>query len=557
MDHRVAALLSRTALPAVALGALLAFKAFAALALASRGIPLFIDDAFYYLLIARNFAFSGIPAFDGIHPTNGFHPLWMLILAAMYRVIGEGAGLIAQLMAAKATELVALAGALAMCVLGFHRLRRATPLAWGFLGSAIVLVAPRLHLFEAGMESTLAAALLLACIYAILDDRPRWLALCLPLLFLARLDTLVFVHGPLLLWWIAARPGSWRRRAVVLAPWAITVAAYLALNLVLTGKANTISGQIKSSFPAISLHLNYLVLPFELAPHHGWRELYALPNALVPTICLAILAPVCAWRRKEPWARSVLWMLLIAFLLVANVVLFQRWDKGVEPRYLSLPYVLLGFAVLATLASLSGSGLAAAATFWISLLACAVVTGVRYREEIALRQDFTKIREVQALTKPEERFAGTDVGAFAFYLERTFVNLDGLANNMELQEAIRGQRLAQYFDRNRIRYLLAPFWDREQSHVSQRPERMYRSRIFPAGVAGTDYPHYDFSLYSYVFDTESDRIRLCPADEIFREAIGKDGIANATIVIYKLEWPVRRASEAGTCPPISVPIRAP
>ena len=85
----LAPLLSSTRVIALALALLAAYKAYAVYRLASRGISLFIDDAFYYLLIARNFAESGLPTFDGIHATNGFHPLWMLMLAAMYKVIGD------------------------------------------------------------------------------------------------------------------------------------------------------------------------------------------------------------------------------------------------------------------------------------------------------------------------------------------------------------------------------------------------------------------------------------------------------------------------------------
>lgn len=202
-------MLSSTRLVALALALLAAYKGYAVYRLATRGISHFIDDAFYYLLIARNFAETGVPTFDGIHATNGFHPLWMLMLAAMYKVAGGGVGLITQLVAAKMLEWGMLAAALAMCVFAFHRLRARTPLAWGFLGAAIVLLAPRLYLFDQGMESTLAAGLLLACIYAILEDKPGWLMVCMPLLFLARLDSLVFILGPLVLWWLMARPRSW------------------------------------------------------------------------------------------------------------------------------------------------------------------------------------------------------------------------------------------------------------------------------------------------------------------------------------------------------------
>ena len=43
------------------------------------------DDAFYYFGIARNVAHGHGSTFDGINPTNGYHPLWMLIVGAVLR----------------------------------------------------------------------------------------------------------------------------------------------------------------------------------------------------------------------------------------------------------------------------------------------------------------------------------------------------------------------------------------------------------------------------------------------------------------------------------------
>ena len=42
------------------------------------------DDAFYYFQIARNVAQGIGSTFDGIHSTNGYHPLWLLVLTVMY-----------------------------------------------------------------------------------------------------------------------------------------------------------------------------------------------------------------------------------------------------------------------------------------------------------------------------------------------------------------------------------------------------------------------------------------------------------------------------------------
>ena len=53
-----------------------------------RTVPIryFAADAFYYHTVARNIAEHGAISFDGTYPTNGFHPIWQAMLAAIYLV---------------------------------------------------------------------------------------------------------------------------------------------------------------------------------------------------------------------------------------------------------------------------------------------------------------------------------------------------------------------------------------------------------------------------------------------------------------------------------------
>jgi hypothetical protein len=468
----------------------------------------------------------------------------MLLLSLVYAVIGAGAALETQILGARALETLVLGLALAACVFAFARLRGRTPLAWGFAGAALVLLAPRFMLFEQGMESTLAAALLVLALYALLDRRERLFAAALPLLFLARLDSLVFVIPPLLAAWALGGTGSWKREWKVIVPLAAVAAAYMGLNYVLTGSPTPISGQIKSSFPRITPHFEFLAEPLEAAANHGWSILVTAPNLFAVAAGTLVLAPALFAGRREAWSRPVAWMLLASALLVANLVLFQRWNKGVDPRYLALAYVLLGFAAFAILAGMSRSERTPAVAFAILALLWVAADVGRLRSEWNLRIDRAGRHEVMAKTRPGELFAGTDVGGFAFWLERPFVNLDGVVNNRALQDAIRDKRLGRYLEESGVRYLKLAFWDAPQAFKTRRLERMYRSRIFPAGVAGPDYPHFDFVLYSYLHDADSEPIRLCPEQEIFREAIGRDGTANAAIVIYRFEKEHRCAAQA-------------
>ncbi len=46
-----------------------------------------LDDSFYYFQIARNLAEGQFSTFDGgITRTNGYHPLWLVLIAPFYWV---------------------------------------------------------------------------------------------------------------------------------------------------------------------------------------------------------------------------------------------------------------------------------------------------------------------------------------------------------------------------------------------------------------------------------------------------------------------------------------
>ena len=47
----------------------------------------FADDSYFYFQVAWNMARGMGSTFNTIMPTNGYHPLWMLICTAVFKVI--------------------------------------------------------------------------------------------------------------------------------------------------------------------------------------------------------------------------------------------------------------------------------------------------------------------------------------------------------------------------------------------------------------------------------------------------------------------------------------
>ena len=61
-----------------------------------HGVDVFSDDAYYYIIGARNLAQGLGFTFDGINQTSGFHPLWFFLLSLGYLVFGTDAPASAQ-----------------------------------------------------------------------------------------------------------------------------------------------------------------------------------------------------------------------------------------------------------------------------------------------------------------------------------------------------------------------------------------------------------------------------------------------------------------------------
>lgn len=241
-------------------------------------------DTFYYLTVGRNVARHGVVAFDGVHPSNGFHPLWQAVSVVLESLreqlhLGPIAPLLHVLVG-----LVAISVSIWLLGLTLHEERRLTPLFLGLpVGLYALLVLPAwalgLHLIRAhglwgwllpvfgslwsyanGMESgvtilAFAAALRLGAAPATLRSSPRAWAFggSLGFMTLARLD-----HGllALTLWLgfvlLALRKHELRRGLEAGLALALPVVPYLLLNRHFFGSIVPLSGVAKSSFPHVT-----------------------------------------------------------------------------------------------------------------------------------------------------------------------------------------------------------------------------------------------------------------------------------------------------------------
>ncbi|HVF99520.1 MAG TPA: hypothetical protein VND68_06755 [Chloroflexia bacterium] len=179
------------------------------------------DDAFYYFQTARHIAAGDGSTFDGLHPTNGYHPLWMLALVP-FSVIVQDSVAFTRL----ALALSILCGLLSATLL--HLLLRRLTTAWWIppLGAGLYFLNSQAIISNLnGLETSLSTLFFVASAYLVIragqerqtTGKAMLLGLSLGLLFLARTDNVFYIAMLVLIaivrTWKSERPASGERVA--------------------------------------------------------------------------------------------------------------------------------------------------------------------------------------------------------------------------------------------------------------------------------------------------------------------------------------------------------
>lgn len=219
------------------------------------------DDAFYYLQCAWNAVRGSGITMDGIHPSNGFHPLWMCLLLLPALACSSKAAYLCTAMGMAAAIFYVTAILFALAVRRLLSSTSSAVLALGIYLACPFLFLHHLNLLETGL--LLCAKML--CIIVLLEGQVRGdllerrfaalFAVTTALVFLARTDSIFFLFG-MGVWWLAiafrqtAGIGTGRFRALS-GPLAFFVAVnvgmvlpWFAWNLILFGDVIQISGKI-------------------------------------------------------------------------------------------------------------------------------------------------------------------------------------------------------------------------------------------------------------------------------------------------------------------------
>lgn len=456
MDRIAKGMVAAYAAASVALAALLPLRWLA---------RLFQDDAFFYLAIARNFASGRGSSFDGIHLTNGYHPLWMFVLSALHHLVPlrGGLGLRAVLLLDAALFVVAvlvMGGVLARVGLSAAAQRCAVAFAVATLGFA-----------NFGLEAFvwLTAFWLFTAVMWRLVDRPAGVgtyllaALSVAGCYLARSDSVLFIAalGGYVTLVLVAREGERSAGLALISIWTPLVwiaVAQASINRAYFGSAQTISSALKVG--KVSLALEMLRADdgrtLQTALHRG--VFLAVLGASVLAIGLLVGRD---WREatRNHWRRLLVASNVYVLLFCAAALL--TLTEPPRTWYYTVPFSILAVSGLSILEwrprretsrarPLSFYGGTAA----VGLLA---LGGLGAQVRLSPRENsLATAAWLESYTAPDTIAYVTDgSGIIGYFSERRVIDGDGLVNTFHFKECVERRRVDEYLRENGVAIAIA------------------------------------------------------------------------------------------------------
>jgi hypothetical protein len=484
------------------------------------------DDASYYMTTARNIAEGRGMTFDGIHPTNGFHPLWLLLLVPLF-LLHDTPETMIRLVALTQTALLSLA------YLAFLRTQaKLFSLPTAALSGTVFIYFVFLPCVN-GMESAL-LVLLIVVLYGyalhiaqsqLNRQRAVSFGIILGLVLLARLD-MIFIPLAML--------GCFRRRvlnretrsaaiAIILIGGIATgavVAPYLVFNYLKFGAIMPISGTLKSSFPHLALNRNAFDRIAAIGPTYLASAGLAIGWSLWRIIRIASRRPALNGKFYTTSTTVFAWAVTLHFLYV---VLYMKW--GVFSWYFAtyplFAIVLISGLIERIVESTVMPGRPALYGVTAAALCSVVIVRDQTRDPFPQNGGWhTPVYNAAVWARehtPEEAiFAMSDCGHFAFFSTRRVINLDGLANNMDFQRALAQQHLSRYLSENHVDFMV-------QHAVHSRGD-----------VISGGYDSLMLRFESRRFDGLGDTVLVRKQLEVYRSSLFFDGPYPSVLLIWSL-----------------------
>jgi len=446
-----------------------------------------IDDGMYYPKIALNFVRTGLFTYDGITLTNGFHPLWQILLIPVFYLFSEPmAGLKASFIVIFFTLLISL-------FLFFKITKLLSLRIAGLLFSFYIIFANlrSFTLFYSMLESHLLLLVLLFYIYLSMkygDKRftqsaPSFMfGLLLSIAFISRIDTFLLI-GTYFFYQLKSsiRAKYFTPFMYSMAGTTIFILPYLIVNLVSFGHLSTVSSWIKFTTPS----LQTLKLPLNnfiglLIPRISY--VLGIPDNFIIFFIILIIAALAiifftrlkSAAHKKPandsYELKQLFVICPEFFLFTLIHFLFVWIFAPYEAMFSVWYYVSQIIAIGLIAGILFSKInskvfaSSAILLIVSLIAIQIATKNSFLQK--KRMSSTKIeiaRYVKNNIHKDAVIGMYDSGITSFFSDRKFVALNGLIGDFEMAKLIRNNSLNKVVDKYSVQYFV---WDIREDQLS-------------------------------------------------------------------------------------------
>lgn len=435
-----------------------------------------IDDGFYYPRLAQKIMAGGVCTYDGVTVTNGFHPLWLLVLLPVYALIHDPWLALRGVYAVILIVQLASLGLLAL-------IARRTRMTASGIAAAVFIIFLNIRsftVFFSFLESPLVLFTLLGYLAFCCgtDDRrferPKQAfiaGLLMGVCFLARLDGFLLpaAYGTVLLIRLLRRRSSWRTfffsAGASAAGCLLLAVPYLIWNWTVFGHLQTVSAwQKTASFsPVASWKLISGWCFYQFIPRV--QHILGL-NSVHPVLLLSILlfagmlaaVYLLTGARRRRLIEKLSFcpeFLLFAGMHAVFIILAAPQDAAASAWYWVPEIALAALVAGAGLSELRNKGASAV------VLPVIVLTGIQLWIYPAMVQrktmSWAKLEVARVLREKmpaEARGAMFDSGMVSYFSQRDFTGLNGLIGDFQHAALIREKKYAAVLERNNVSFLV-------------------------------------------------------------------------------------------------------
>jgi len=405
------------------------------------------DDSFYYIKTANNFSKGFGSTFDKVNITNGYHPLWFLILSGYFFLLN-----LIQQFSPEIIFRFVFALHIAFSLITYFLLKRIFEILQTPKISLIIvsfLLIPFILIRDLGMETILSCVLFLLLVYFKSKELFYHKFFFIPKLVIYVLMSLTrtdycfsvipfFIISDI---YFSDYQNKFKYAIKIYGACLLIYFTNMIINYFNFGNPNIVSSQIVSGFPSISLLDNIQLL---FTPTQRFSQL--------PKILILWISTVIIYFNRNKFDNFGLF--LFGSLIGANIYILIHLffnSFGIREWYLALPIIISLILITYMLKEISKGHLVFLATiaflFALSITYLTRVQNLKYNSIYAYSKLISKI-----VPENERIFSFDWMGVIGFFSDRNLICGDGFINSFEYLGYLRSGDITNYLKKYKIKY---------------------------------------------------------------------------------------------------------